>query len=306
MYAHHDELDEWEEVPYRDSLWTDDGRVTGDVSASEDWYHVIQYGDILETVGTGVEQRQDDMDIDVTGTVSLSPSAHKMSTTIDFEGDPTVYADDNDPITLGLKVRSGHSGFHGVKYDIGAERQVCSNGMIAFVSDLHFEQTHSDPFQPGLAYNAVDAVIESPDTVEQRIDAAQDRELLNRDEALLVLLDMDLDRYVENAVPDLVNALHDEVDDPEAPTLWETYNAATRALTHYSRDVPEYELDAGFERAAQLLETGTSAVPEPGALGQSAVERRVNEYVEEDEVEPYWDGEEETLHELVELHEAER
>jgi len=304
MYAHHDELDEWEKVPYRDSLWTDDGRVTGDVSASEDWYHVIQYGDILESVGTGVEQRQDEMDIDVTGTVSLSPSAHKMSTTIDFEGDPTVYADDNDPITLGLKVRSGHSGFHGLKYDIGAERQVCNNGMMAFVSNLHFEQTHSDPFQPGLAYNAVDAVIDNPDTVKQRIDAAQDRELLNRDEALLVLLDMDLDRYVENAVPDLVNALHDEVDDPEAPTLWEMYNAATRALTHYSRDVPEYELDAGFERAAQLLETGTSAVPEPGDLGQRAVERRVNQYVEEDEVEPYWDGEEETLHELVAMHEA--
>ena len=41
---------------------------------------------------------------------------------------------------------------------------------MAFVAELHFEQTHGDPFQPGLAYNAVDAVIESPDEVAHRID----------------------------------------------------------------------------------------------------------------------------------------
>lgn len=302
MYAHHEKRDEWEQILYRNSLWTDDGRVTGDVSASDDWYHIIQYGDVLDAVGNAVEQHRGTMNIDVTGHVSLSPTAHKMSARINFEGDTTVYAADNDPIDLGLKIRSGHSGFHALKYDVGAERQVCSNGMMAFVSDLHFEQSHGDSFQPGLAYNAVDAVIESPDTVEQRIDEAQHRELMNRDEALLVLLDLGIDRYVENAVPDLLNALHDEVDDPDAPTLWETYNAATRALTHYTGDIPDYELDAGFERAASLLETGYSKVPEPDRLGQQAVERRVNQYVENEEIEPYWEGEQESVRELMQLH----
>ena len=47
VYAHQDEIDEWEEIPYRDSLWTDDDRATGVVSSSEDFYTVIQYGDIL-------------------------------------------------------------------------------------------------------------------------------------------------------------------------------------------------------------------------------------------------------------------
>jgi len=304
VYGHHEELDEWEEIPYRNSLWTDDGRVTGDISASEDWYNIIQYGDILETVGDAVRQHQDDMDITVTGTAALSPSAHKMSAQIDFDGDPTVYADEDDPITLGLKVRSGHSGFHGVKYDIGAERQVCSNGMMGFVSDLHFEQTHSDPFQPGLAYHAVDAVIDNPDTVEQRINDAQNRELMNQDEALLLLMDVGLDRYLDNPVPDLVNAMHDEVDDPDSPTLWETYNTATRALTHYTRDVPDYELDHGFEQAARLLDTGHSELPEPRQLGQDVVEQRVNRFVEDDDIQPYWDGEEDALHELMELHDA--
>jgi hypothetical protein len=129
-------LDEWNQVPYRDSLWTDDGRTTGVVSSNDDFYNIIQYGDILETVGDAVEQHSDSLDLDVSGKVSLSPTAHKMSAEIDFEGDTTVYASQNDPVDVGLKIRSGHSGFHALKYDIGAERQVCSNGMMAFVSDL--------------------------------------------------------------------------------------------------------------------------------------------------------------------------
>jgi len=206
--------------------------------------------------------------------------------------------------SLGLKIRSGHSGFHALKYDVGAERQVCSNGMMAFVSDLHFEQTHGDSFQPGLAYNAVDAVIESPAKVEQRLAQAQNRELMNRDEALLVLMDLGIDQYFENPVPDLVNALHEEVDDPDAPTLWGTYNAATRALTHYTEDIPDYELDQGFEAASQLLETGYSDIPDPSQLGSQAVQNRADQLIENPENE-YWEGENESIRELMEAHQLE-
>lgn len=304
IWAVHDDEEEWEQIPYRNSLWTDDGRVTGDVSASEDFYHVIQYGDILDTVGSAIEQHQDNMELAVDGSVSLSPTAHKMSAKLNFEGDTTVYADEDDPVDLGLKIRSGHSGFHGLKYDVGAKRQVCSNGMMAFVSDLSFDQTHSDEFQPGLAYHAVDAVVESPEIVEERLEKAQNRELMNRDEALLVLMDTGVDQYLENPVPDLVNALVEEVDDPDSPTLWETYNAATRALTHYTQDVPDYQLDQGYEQAAQLLETGYSGVPEPLELGSQAVEDRANQVIENQEREEYWDGERDALRELMEAHET--
>lgn len=34
------------------------------------------------------------------GTVSLSPTAHKMSAQVDFEGDTTVYANEDDPVDL--------------------------------------------------------------------------------------------------------------------------------------------------------------------------------------------------------------
>ena len=301
VYAHHTESDEWDRVPYRDSLWTDDGRTTGVVSSNDDFYNVIQYGDILETVGDAVAQHSD-LNIGVKGGVSLSPTAHRMSANIDFTGDTTVYANQDDPINLGLKVRSGHSGFHGLKYDVGAERQVCSNGMMAFVSELGFDQTHGDPFQPGLAYHAVDAVIESPAEIEHRLSQAQNRELMNQDEALLVLLDQGIGNFLEQPVPDLLNALHEEVDDPESPTLWETYNAATRALTHYTGDVPDYDLDHGFEQAAKLLETGYNEIPDPEQLGRQTVERRAQQRIESTESDEYWEGEDEKIRELLEKH----
>lgn len=291
-------------MPYRDSLWTDDGRTTGVVSSSQDFYNIIQYGDILETVGKAVEQH-DDLDIEVDGSVTISPTAHRMTSNVNFRGDTRVYANQDDPIDTGLKIRSGHSGFHGLKYDIGAERLVCSNGMTAFISDLKFDQTHGEPFQPGLAYNAVDAVVESPEIIEHRLAQAQNRELLNQDEALLVLMDTGIDQYLEQPVPDLLNALYEEVEDPQSPSLWETYNAGTRALTHYvDEEIPEYELDQGFESVSQLLETGYNELPEPDSLGRQAVQSRSRELIEQGDSEPYWEGETESLRDLMEQHEV--
>jgi len=175
--------------------------------------------------------------------------------------------------------------------------------MKAFIAELGFDQTHSEPFQPGLVYNAVNAVVESPAEIEHRLAQAQNRELMNQDEALLVLMDSGIGRYLENPVPDLLNAMHSEVDDPESPTLWETYNTATRALTHYTRDVPDYELAQGFEQASRLLENGANSMPEPERLGQSAVNQRTRDLIEQGDSEPYWEGEEESLRELMEEHE---
>jgi len=267
------------------------------VSSNQDFYNIIQYGDILETVGDAVERHG----IEPSGRVSISPTAHKMTANIDF--DSTVYANEDDPIELGLQVQSGHSGFHGLKYDIGAERQVCSNGMTSFISELSFDQTHGEPFQPGLAYNAVDAVVESPTEIEHRLAQAQNRELMNQDEALLILMESGIDRYLENPVPDLLNSLYDEVDDPESPTLWEAYNAATRALTHYTNDFLDYELAEGFEQAAQLLENGANEIPEPETLGKRAVNQRSRQLIERGDAEPYWEEEEQTLRELMDQHE---
>lgn len=301
VYAKHGDLDEWEPVPWRDSLWTteDEPRMAGEVSSSDDWYNIIQYGDILEEVGRGLENHG----VEPRGHVTVSPSFHKMTGKIDLG--QVVEAREDDEIAIQLHTRSGHSGYHGVKYELGAERLVCSNGMTAFVADHSYEQTHSEPFQPQLAHHAVDSMIEGVDTVEQRLQDAQERTLVNRDEALLVLHDLGIDQYLENPTADLVNALHQEVEDPENPSLYETFNAATYALTHLSQEnTPEYVLDDGYERAAQLLEYG-EGIPHPNILGENAVQSRANVLIESEnpEDEEYWEGETEAVRELLETHE---
>jgi len=300
VYAKHEDLDEWEGVPWRDSLWTteEEPELAGEVSSSDDFYNVIQYGDILEAIGQGMESHG----VEPEGHVTVSPTRHKMSAKVGL--DQRVEPVQGDEIELQLHARSGHSGYHGVKYEPGAERLVCSNGMTAFVAEQSFEQTHGEPFQPQLAYHAVDSMIEGVDTVEQRLEEARDRTLLNMDEALLVLHDLGIDQYLENPTADLVNALHEEVEDPENPSLYETYNAATYALTHLSHNAPEYELDEGYERAAELLEYG-DGIPHPEILGENAVQNRVRTLTESEnpEEEEYWEGETESVRELMQEHE---
>jgi hypothetical protein len=303
VYAHHEDADAWEQWHYRQSLWTDDEapELVGVVSDNDDFYNVIQYEQVLGAVGDAIEQYMDDGTIDdVRGRVTVADPPYKQSTCINFDGDDTtIYAAEDDPVDLGLRVQSGHSGFHGVHYDVGAERVVCSNGMKGFVADMEFDQTHQDTFSPALAYQAVDTVVKGADTVEDRLQTAQSETLLNQDEALLVLLDAGVADYLDQPVPDLLNALHDEVDDLEEPTLWETYNAATRALTHYS-GAPDHVVDAGFDAAATVLETG-AGVPDADQLGADTVAARSRELVEDQdaEAEAYWDGERDAVRELL-------
>ncbi|MFC4550224.1 MULTISPECIES: DUF932 domain-containing protein [Halorussus] len=298
VYARNEELDEWKKVPWRDSLWTDTGELSGEVSAFEDFYNVIQYGEILDTVGRRLEHHH----VEPEGRVSLSPNSHKMTAKIGL-GD-VVEPREGDEVALQLHARSGHSGYHGLKYSIGAERLICSNGMTGFISEQSYEQTHSERFKPQLAYHAVDSMIEGADTVENRLKEAQEERLLNQDEALLVLHDLGIDRYFENPTADLVNALYEEVEDLEKPSLYETFNAATYALTHLSTDVPEYVLDDGLEQASQLLDQGNN-VPDAKELGRGVVENRVQHLVDADnpDEEEYWEGETESLRELMKKHE---
>lgn len=298
IYAHHDGDDEWVQLPYRNSLWLEDGSAVGDVSASEDFYTVIQYGDILESVGLALESYAET--VQPTGHVILSDSGHKLSAYIDFAGVAAEPAA-GDVIDLGLKVRAGHTGFHGLKYDVGAQRQVCSNGMLAFISDLHFEQTHQDPLNYGLARNAVDAIVDGVDVVEDRLATARDQTFISEDEALLVLLDHGLDAYFDDPVAILQESLREELDtSQEQPTLYDTYNAATRAITH-GTELSMAQRENALERTARLLDThGT--LPDSDSLGRAAIERRVEAYTTDPETEPYWDDEEETLHTLLEAY----
>jgi len=248
-----------------------------------------------------LEQRPED--IEPEGWINLSPTAHKMSARIGL--DQTVEPQPGDVIETDLRVRSGHSGFHGIKYEPGAVRQVCSNGMMAFVADQQYDQTHGEEFQPGLAMHAVDSVVEGTDQVEQRLEEAQKRTLRNQDEALLILQDLGIDRYLENPTADLITAVNEQAEDLEEPSLYDTFNAATYALTHLAEDdIPQYQLDTGYEQAAELLEYG-DGIPSARILGENAVRRRANELVEDPDAEEYWEGETEAVRDLMEEYEIE-
>lgn len=210
---------------------------------------------------------------------------------------------EGDVYELGKRTTHAHTGMHGLHHDIGALRVVCSNGMVAFDSEKHFSQTHGDPLNYALFEHAYDAIVNGVDDVEARIQAAREQELVNRDEALLVLTDLGIDAYLptDDPLATLREALETELaDHQDQPTLYDTYNAATRALTHADGLSAEYR-DRGLEQAARLLDRHGD-VPDATTLGRDAVERRVETYTTEDEAEPYWADEEQTLHELLQAH----
>jgi len=298
VFAKDPDTEEFAKWPYRRSLWTEDGDVAGVVSRNDDFYNVIQYSDILETEAEEIRQRPESNN--VSGYVEVSDTGHKMSAGVKTGN--RIEPLPGDEITTQLKTRAGHSGFHGIHYDMGAYREICSNGMMGFVSDLSYDQTHNEDFQPGLARQAVNAVYEGADQVATRVEEAQNRELRNRDEAYLVLRDLGIDRYLDNPHADFSLALMEQVEDDDNPTLWETYNAATYALTHLAGDdVPQWRLDEGHDRAAQILDYG-GGVPHPDILGENAVRNRYRDLVDRGEDE-YFDGERESLIDLVEAHE---
>lgn len=289
---------EWSEIPWRDSLVTGDGRVAGDVSASDDFYSVIQYGDVLEAV----HREMGDQGVEPYGTVSLSGSAHRMEAPVYMSGDQArVEIGEGDQLNMGVKVSAGHSGHMGVHYNLGAERLVCRNGMTRFVSDLHLDQSHGERFQPGLAYEAVRGVLGSTDRVEERLERARNRELLNLDEARLLLHDIGVDRVAENSEADIMNALFEEVESRESPSLYEVYQAGTRVVDHYADSgSPGHFQETVRDNVARLLDVD-GELPDSDELGRSVVENRLNYFVEEGEdAEPYFSAEQETLRDLAE------
>ena len=267
--------------------------MVGDVSANEDYYHVIDYGDVVEAVATAFDAQE----VEPTGHVQLSDSGHRLFGYADIPGVAAEPAD-GDVIDLGLQFQAGQTGYHGIHYDVGARREVCSNGMQAFVSDLHFRQTHQQPLDYTLPRHAVAGIVNGVATIENRLQQADEEIFTSSEEALLVLMDYGLDTYLDDPVPTLEAGLEEELDpQQDQPTLYDTYNAATRVLTHEADLSPE-QRDAALERAAYLLDT-YSDLPETAQLGTAAIEQRIATYTTEAEVEPYWNDEEETLHELL-------
>lgn len=298
MYAQVDQGDNSEMKPihWRNGLVTRDGRVAGDVSANNDYYHVIQYDQILDALGDEI-QRQG---VEPFGEVTFSRTGHKMTGEIYFDDEEaTIEPSVGDELKVGLNVRAGHSGHMGLHYDAGQYRVVCSNGLVAWDSQLGLSQTHSEPFQPDLAYQSVKGSLQSADRVEERMQEAQDTYLRNQDEARLLLHDLGLEEYVANPEADIAAGMIEEFQDTDRPSLYDVYQAATYALTHHADpDTPQHILNRGYEQAGQLLDM-EGDLPDPDEVMEGVVADRLNYHVEEPDGEEYFSGEREIVREVA-------
>ncbi|MFB6292610.1 MAG: hypothetical protein ABEI58_04430, partial [Candidatus Nanohaloarchaea archaeon] len=153
------------------------------------------------------------------------------------------------------------------------------------------------------AYEAVRGVLGSTDRVEERFEKARERTLLNLDEARLLLHDIGVDRVAENPEADIMNALFEEVEHRDSPSLYEVYQAGTRVIDHYGDPSDEDHFrETVRDNVARLLDVD-GTLPDSEELGESVVESRMNHFVEEgEEAEPYFSSERETLRDLAESH----
>lgn len=286
------ETGEMEVVSWRDTLWTeeDNPRMCGNVSSNRNWYNVIQYGDIINSIVSAIDAR--DEDVHPSGHVKLSRTAHRMTGRVDL--DRTIEVAPGDELALDLRFDAGHSGSRGVSYQVGAIRQICTNGMKAFVQEASYEQTHQQPLRRNLVHNSLAMILEG-DVFEERLAAARDERLRNTDEALLVILDvLDADYLFSDSIESIRKGIDAEVTS-ENPSLYETYQAATWALSHACTK-PDYIVADAHEDASRLLEqahdeSDETGLPDPAALGSQAVETRADTLIDDPDSEERYDGE---------------
>ena len=211
----------------------------------------------------------------------------------------TIEPREGDRTQLGVDITAGHTGFTGINYDLGGLREICSNGMKGWVSDLNIYQDHTQEFRPSKARHAIDALIEGADVYEQRLEDAQNQELMNLDESIILLQETGIGQYLDNPTADLLNAAHTEIEDESNPTVYETFQAGTRALEHYS-GAPQHVKQQGYEQVSQLLNQD-GEMPDIDEYATDVVSDRVNLLVEDPDQEEYFEGEWNALQELVDL-----
>lgn len=297
IYAHNTETDDWNLVPWRHSIYLEDGRgPAGDVSASDDWYTISDFGDIFESVITPLEEYEDA--VTPKGNAYLSQEGSTFDAYIDLEG-VAIEPFDGDVHELGIYIDAGHTGAKGISMMSAAMRQICSNGEYDLVADQEFYQDHQRPLDYTMGKQVVDAVMHGSEVVEQRLQDAHEERFVNREEALLTLLETPSAGQLDSPVEALEDALDAETDSDQ-PSLYETYQALTRAVTHES-DLSHERRNRALRQASELIDQD-GALPDPADLSQEAIERRVDEYsdVDDEEVEQYWADERETLSDLIE------
>lgn len=294
--------DDWLEDQRRTPVYVEDNQ-TGDtdsplrVSAAANatnnqYYQIIQFEEPLNPLVEAIEQSE--AITDVSGSIELGCDRQRLSANLDFEG-PRFVDPTQSPVTLGIRLDTGHTGFAAVRFEVGAERVVCSNGMTAWDSDFSFTHQHNDgPFRPSVVFNAIDSIGGTgAERTQSRFDAAHEQRLDSKDQMFLLLLEAGIEWLFDDPFSALQEAFENELElhaNPGAmeaqPTLYDAYCVGAHAIDHLAKPNmrnPQRAQNAARRGLSTLLEDPVEQeVPDATKLVADTVTSRQDELVNGD------------------------
>lgn len=302
VFGFNEETDEWNEATYKKSWWIDD-QLVGITSSRNFVPH--EFSEITEFTADAVESLKEEHDFNFKGVVETSPTFHRYTNEGLFDGIEINPGESDDPSTVGIKVTSGNDGRKATEGTYYEERQVCSNGLTMPVDQMSVRQTHHEPLDPTMFHKLASSVVENADTVESRYDQMKEIELDSPWTAFEFLEHrLNIPFYIEGDHAEVAQTYDEVVEEKGSPTVYEVLQTATQLLTHNARDdLPKHVLNSAEHRAAELADFHGS-LPDYELMAERTIEDRMYELMHDDEVEEYWEGEEQHLEELAETYEV--
>jgi hypothetical protein len=286
-----DDGDEWLEDYDRSPLviYEDDEAVNAAaVSKHSKYYEPVQFHEPFEALDSALDAH----DVGVEGKITVGKYSKRLTSRIDFTGE-TVTDPTSNEVTLGMKIDTAHNGFSAVNVEIGAERLVCSNGMVAWDSEFSMRHEHNQgKFNEIMMHHAVESVLTSADRVKQQFERAHTQMLRNKDELFLLLTDCNIEWLFDDPLDAFHEAFETEktyhknpTQMEKSPSLYDCYMVGTHAIEHLSNeDASKQALNTARQRLTSLLENYEGNVPNADELVENSVERRSEQLATDGEV----------------------
>jgi len=189
------------------------------------------------------------------------------------------------------------------KVESGQYRQICENGMYGVDPSLSVKQNHQEEFQPSLIHQGVQNILNASDDMEERLDYAREQHLQSPEEIRHLLHYLNVDWVLDNPTRDIPEAIEEERElagDDADLSLFNAYNAGTRAVTHYADGASEPQKAAAHNRLSELLEAGEKGVPDADEMIERALTDRAYTLTSDPEAEEDYAGEREIVRERME------
>lgn len=270
------------------------------VSKHGKYYTPVQFHEPFEALADAVEGR----DVRIDGELTVGQYAKRVTGQVEFR-DETVSDPTGNEVELGLQISTAHNGFHAVNVEVGAERLICTNGMVAWDSQFSFQHDHNQgAFRADMVHQAVDSVLRGEDVVEQRFENAHAQTLGSRDELFLLLLDCGIEWLFDDPMEAVRDAYQEELSwhgSPqrmrESPSLYDAYCVGTYAIDHLADDASSEAIRSARQRLSKLLDTYDGSVPNARHLVEQTVNNRVDALADDDE--ERWDGEQHLVQQVA-------